>query len=128
MQGCTTPLAAGQEQELEIYEQKGLVVHEKNVAVAGILGIFPALGYAYSGHPVLAVTTIPLWIFAGPLWMPFDAMSSAKSRNYYATKIQVERQKANELQVLDRQLDDKSLTYEQHLREQRLIESKYSAY
>jgi hypothetical protein len=86
------------------------------------------LGYAYSGHPVLAVTTIPLWIFAGPLWMPFDAMSSAKSRNYYATKIQVERQKANELQVLDRQLDDKSLTYEQHLREQRLIESKYSAY
>lgn len=128
LQGCTTPLAAGQEQEYDIYEHKGLAVHEKNVAVAGVVGILPAAGYFYTGHPVLAITTLPLYIFLGPLWMPFDAMNAAKVRNYYQTKIQVERTKANELQVLDRRLEDKSLTYEQHLREQRLIESKYSAY
>jgi len=128
MQGCTTHLAEGQKRELKIYEEKGLVVREKSVGTAAVLGIFPMAGYFYTGHPVLAITTIPLYPFLGPLWMPFDTAASAKSRNYYATRMEAERSKARELRELDQRLEDRELTYEQHIREQRAIEAKYAAY
>src|SRR5690606_22509755 len=118
----------GQKQELAIYESKGLVVEEKSVATAAVLGIFPAAGYFYTGHYVLGITTLPLYPFLGPLWMPFDTAASAKSTNYYATKMAVERERAKALRELDHKLEDKTLTYEQHLREQRAIEARYSAY
>ncbi|MNW22797.1 hypothetical protein D3C71_2245080 [compost metagenome] len=60
--------------------------------------------------------------------MPFDAAGSAQSRNYYATKMEAERNKAIELRANDQKMEDRTLTYEQHIREQRAIESKYSAY
>lgn len=127
--GCTTHLAEGQKQELSIYESKGLVVKEKSVGAAAVLGLLPGVGYFYTGHPVLGITTIPLYVISlGPLWMPFDTAAAAESRNYYSTKIQVERDRAKALRELDHKLEDKQLSYEQHLREQRLIEAKYSAY
>lgn len=127
--GCTTHLVEGQKQELSIYESKGLAVKEKSVGAAAVLGLLPGMGYFYTGHPVLGVTTIPLYLISlGPLWMPFDTAAAAESRNYYSTKIQVERDKAQALRELDHKLEDKKLSYEQHLREQRLIEAKFSAY
>lgn len=127
--GCTTHLAEGQKQELSIYESKGLAVKEKSVGAAAVLGLLPGAGYFYTGHPVLGVTTIPLYVISlGPLWMPFDTAAAAESRNYYSTKIQVERDRAQALRELDHKLEDKQLSYEQHLREQRAIEAKYSAY
>lgn len=128
LQGCTTHLAEGQKRELAVYEEKGLLVKEKSVGTAAVLGIFPGAGYFYTGHYVLGITTLPLYPFLGPLWMPFDTAASAKSRNYYATKMEAERNKARELRELDHRLEDKQLTYEQHIREQRTIEAKYAAY
>lgn len=128
LQGCTTHLAEGQKRELRVYEEKGLLVEEKSVGLAGVLGIFPSAGYFYAGHPVIAITSIPLYPLLGPLWMPFDAAAAAKSRNYYATKAEVERAKAKALRELDHKLEDRTLSYEQHIREQRVIEQKYSAY
>ncbi|MNJ48731.1 hypothetical protein D3C77_439320 [compost metagenome] len=127
-QGCATGLVEGQKRELAIYEEKGLLVKEKSPALAAVLGVFPVAGYLYTGHYVLAFTTIPLYPFLGPLWMPFDAAGSAQSRNYYATKMEAERNKAIELRANDQKMEDRTLTYEQHIREQRAIESKYSAY
>jgi len=126
--GCTTHLAGGQKQELAIYESKGLVVQEKSVPAAAVLGILPGVGYCYTKHYVLCVTTIPLYPLLGPLWQPFDVAAAAKSENYYATKMAVERAKAKALREIDHKLEDKQLTYEQHLREQRAIEARYSAY
>ncbi len=128
LQGCTTHLSYGQKRELSAYTEKGLAVQEKSVATAGVLGIFPMAGYFYTGHPVLAFTTLPLYPFLGPLWMPFDVAGSAKNRNYYATKEHVSREKSKELRALDQRLEDKELSYEQHIREQRIIEAKYEAY
>lgn len=128
LQGCTTRLSSGQEQELNAYEKKGLLVKEKNPAVAATLGVLPMAGYFYSGNYVLAFTTIPLYPFLGPLWMPFDAKASADNRNYYASKREAERNKRKELVVIDRKLEDKQISYEQHIREQRAVEDKYSAY
>jgi small-conductance mechanosensitive channel len=128
LQGCTTHLASGQKNEYRTYEEKGLLVKERSVGTAGLLGILPVAGYAYAGNYVLAVTTIPLYPFLGPLWMPFDAAASVKTRNYYATRAEVERQKAKALRELDHKLEDRTLTYEQHIREQRAIEARYSAY
>lgn len=127
-QGCTTGLVEGQKRELAIYEEKGLLVKEKSPATAAVLGIFPIAGYLYTGHYVLAFTTIPLYPFLGPLWMPFDTAGSAQSRNYYATKMEAERNKAKELRANDQKMEDRTLSYEQHIREQRVIEAKYSAY
>lgn len=60
--------------------------------------------------------------------MPFDAKASADNINYYASKRNAEQLKRKELIVIDRKLEDKTLTYEQHIREQRIIEDKYSPY
>lgn len=129
MSGCTTHLASGQKQELAIYEQKGLAVQEKSVATAAVLGILPGAGYCYVGRYGLCVTTIPLWVISlGPIWMPFDTAAAANTENYYATKMKVEREKAQALRKLDHKLEDKQISYEVHIREQRAIEAKFSAY
>lgn len=128
IQGCTTHLSHGQTRELSAYKEKNLAVQEKSVGTAAILGLFPAMGYLYTGHYVLAVTTIPLYPFLGPLWMPFDSAAAAKNRNYYATKEHVSRERAKEFRLLDQKLEDKEINYEQHIREQRIIEAKYEPY
>lgn len=128
IQGCTTHLTEGQKQELSVYESKGLVVKDKSPGAAATLGILPSVGYFYTGHPVLAVTTIPLYPFFGFLWMPADNYQAALSNNYYATKAMVERKRAAELEVIDAQLSKKEINYEQHLRKQREIEKKYSGF
>lgn len=126
--GCTTHLSEGQKRELDAFDKKGLKVEEKSVGTAAVLGIFPMAGNFYAGHHILAVTTLPLYPFLGPLWMPYDSAQSAKNRNYYATQEFVEREKRKALRAIDQQMEDKKLSYEQHIREQRIIEAKYSPY
>ena len=126
--GCATHLSPGQERELNGLKEKGLYIEEKNVAGAAALGVFPIAGYAYVGHPGLAITSILTWPFLGPIWMPFDVGYAAQNRNYYATLEYVEKEKRKALRELDHQLEDKAISYEQHIREQRLIEAKYSPY
>jgi len=126
--GCTTHLSDGQKRELDAYDKKGVMVEEKSVTAAGFLGILPMAGYFYSGHPVLAFTTLPLYPFLGPLWMPYDTAQSAKNRNYYATQEHVEKEKRKALVEIDHKREDKQLSYEQHIREQRIIEAKFSPY
>jgi hypothetical protein len=128
LQGCTTQLIEGQKQELATYEQKGLKVEEKSPGLAAGLGVLPSAGYFYTGHWALAISTIPLYVFAGPLWMPFDTYNAAEARNYFATKASVERLKAKEIRDNDHLMEDKKIDYEQHIRNQRTIEEKYSAY
>lgn len=84
--------------------------------------------YAYTGHPVAATFSVLTWPFLGPLWMPADAAYAAQERNYWATKDYAEREKRKSLEVIDQKLQDKSINYEQHIREQREIEAKYSPY
>ncbi len=45
LQDCTPHLAEGQKRERAIYEEKGLLVKEKRVGTAAVLGIFPGAGY-----------------------------------------------------------------------------------
>lgn len=128
LQGCTTGLIDGQKRELETYRQKGLAVEDRNPNTAAGLGILPIAGYAYTGHYVLAVTTIPLYPFLGPLWMPFDNYGAAEARNYYATKQSVERARAKAFRDNDIEADEKRIDEVTHRRNQRAIEDKYSAY
>ncbi|WP_274644408.1 hypothetical protein [Pseudomonas serbica] len=128
LQGCTTSLIEGQKQELETYKQKGLAVEERNPKLAAALGILPMAGYLYDGNYVLAFTTLPLYPFLGPLWMPFDTYNSAQARNYYATKPHVERERAKAMQFNDREMDDKHIDDVTYRRNRREIEDKFSAY
>lgn len=128
LQGCTTSLIEGQKRELETYSQKGLEVQERRPGVAAALGVLPMAGYFYTGHYVLAFTTLPLYPFLGPLWMPFDNYDAAQARNYYATKQSVERSRAQALRANDREADDKHIDEITHRRNQRDIEDKFSAY
>ncbi|MFL1449407.1 hypothetical protein ACI77O_13500 [Pseudomonas tritici] len=126
--GCATHLSPGQKHEYDVYVEKGFYQEEKSVALAAVLGVLPVAGYAYIGHPFLAVTSLLTWPFLGPLWMPVDTGLAAQNRNYYATKDYVEREKRHALRELDHRLEDKQINYEQHIREQRDIETKYSPY
>lgn len=126
--GCVTHLSPGQEREMAAYEAKGLVKKEKSVALAAVLGIFPVAGYAYTGHPVAATFSVLTWPFLGPLWMPADSALAAQEKNYWSTKDHVEREKRQALVLIDQKLQDKQLNYEQHIREQREIEAKFSPY
>lgn len=129
MTGCTTHLAEGQKQELNAYEQKGLAVTETSPGLAAALGILPGAGYCYSRHYALCVTSIPLWVISlGPLWMPFDTYGAAQVNNYWASRRFAETSKAQSLRELDKRLEDKQISYEVHLREQRTIETKYSPF
>lgn len=126
--GCVTHLSPGQEREMATYEAKGFAQKEKSVALAAVLGIFPIGGYVYTGHAVAATFSVLTWPFLGPLWMPIDSAFAAQERNYFATQEFVTKSKRKELSVIDEKLEQKQLTYEQHLREQREIETKYSPY
>jgi len=126
--GCVTHLSPGQKREYEAYKAKGLEQKEKSVALAATLGILPVAGYAYTGHPIAATFSVLTWPFLGPIWMPVDAALAAQERNYWSTKDYAEREKRKALQQIDHKLEDKQLTYEQHIREQRDIEAKYSPY
>jgi hypothetical protein len=128
LQGCTTQLIEGQKQELATYEAKGLKVNDRSEGLAAVLGILPMAGYIYTGHYFLAFSTLPLYPFLGPLWMPFDTHGAAQARNYYATKNSTERLKSQQLRENDKKLEDKSVTEIQYIRAQRDIENKYSAY
>lgn len=60
--------------------------------------------------------------------MPWDAAYAAQERNFFATKEFAESEKRKALSLLDHRLEDKQISYEQHIRDQREIESKYSPY
>lgn len=126
--GCASHLSPGQKRELNAYKEKGLFEQEKSVPLAAALGVLPVAGYAYTGNGYAAAGSLVTWVFLGPLWMPIDVGLAAQSRNYYNTKEHVEREKRKALRDIDRQLEDKTISYEQHLREQRAIEDKYSPY
>jgi hypothetical protein len=128
LQGCVTGLDETQLQKMDVYEKKGLLVKEKSPVAAGFLGVLPVTGYAYTGHPFLSVTTIPLYPFFGPIWMSMDAVKAARSRNYYATELQVQRDESRDKKVNDKALLDKKITYEQHMTAERAIEDKYAAF
>lgn len=128
LQGCTTGLIDGQKRELETYRQKGLAVEDRNPATAATLGVFPIAGYAYTGHYALMITTIPLYPFLGPLWMPFDTYGAAEARNYYATKESVERERLKAMRANDLEADEKRIDEVTHRRIRREIEEKYSAF
>lgn len=126
--GCVTHLSPGQEREMAAYEAKGLAQTEKSPALAATLGIFPIAGYAYTNHPIAATFSLLTWPFLGFLWQPWDNYLAAESNNFYSTQEFVTRSRRKELAVIDEKLEQKQLTYEQHLREQREIETKYSPY
>ncbi|MDT8925074.1 hypothetical protein RBE51_19990 [Pseudomonas taiwanensis] len=128
LQGCTTSLIEGQKQELATYEAKGLKVNERNEALAAGLGVLPMVGYFYSGNYVLAFTTLPLYPFLGPLWMPFDTHNAAQARNYYATRTHAQFLKDQKLVENDKKYEDKTLTEIQYIRAQREIERQYAPY
>lgn len=126
--GCTTHAMPAQETELEGYQQKGMEVKDKSPALAATLSVLPMAGYFYTGHPVLAITTLPLYPFLGFLWMPADNYSNAKLQNYYATKDQAERNRRKEITDLNSQLATKKITTDQYLLKQSEIDTKYSPY
>jgi hypothetical protein len=126
--GCVTHLSPGQEHEMSVYEAKGLAKKDKSVALAATLGVFPVMGYAYTGHPVAATLNVITWPFLGFIWGPFDCAYAAQERNFYSTREFVESEKRRSLSLLDAKLESKQLSYEQHLREQRDIEAKYSPF
>lgn len=123
--GCATPIAMQQKQEFDGYKAKGLALEEKNVGLATALGLLPGGGSFYTGHPLPGVVNLifyPLSI----LWDPVSGYEGATSRNYYATKLSVERNRKKEMTVLDGKVAEKTMTLEEYVKGRREIEDKYT--
>lgn len=126
--GCTTHAMPAQETELEGYQHKGMEVKEKSPGLAAGLSVLPMVGYFYTGHPVLAITTLPLYPFFGFLWMPADNYSNANLQNYYATKDKVERDRRKDIESLNTKLATKQIDADEYLLKQSEIDNKYAPY
>jgi hypothetical protein len=123
---CVSGLNPVQEQEYRAYKAKGLLVEEKNPALAAGLGIVPvlSLGYYYNGEVVYGIlnTINPLWFITSPL----DGYKASKNINFYATKVTVSKLQKQEIRGLDQLAEAGTITREQYFKQKKEVEDKYS--
>lgn len=125
-QGCAPSLNSLEKRELRYYEMTNLAVEEKNVALAGFLGILPGGGSFYTEEYAFGVLNLLLWP-ASVLWDPFSGINGAQQQNYAATKIRVNRLKADELSQIEEKLQLKQIKMEEYAVQKSRIEKKYKA-
>jgi len=126
LSGCATPISTSQKREMRAYEAKDLVVEEKSVAGAAILGILPGGGSFYTRNYGLGVLNLLLWP-ASVLWDPISGVNGAEEINYYATREEVRVAKNRERLLINRELEDGKIGKEEHKLKMREMEDKYSA-
>lgn len=125
LSGCATPLNSGQKQELSGYQNKGLAIEEKNPAAAAALGVLPGFGSFYTGNAGPGIINLLLWP-SSILWDPVSGYDGALVKNYYATKMAVERKQKKEVSTLDDELVASTISKEEYVQRKRAIEAKYS--
>ena len=122
--GCAAGISTMQEQELNAYESKGLLVEEKSPAAAAGLGILPGGGSFYTRNYGLGVVNLLFWPVS-ILWDPISGYNGAQNINYYATKTYVKKSQKKEMQAIDRQMEEGTIDRDQYLKKKKEIEDKY---
>mgnify|MGYP006270227457 CR=1 FL=1 len=124
LSGCAPGLNSLEKRELKYYERTDLAVEEKNVAIAGILGILPGGGSFYTEEYGLGALNLLLWPWS-ILWDPFSGINGAQQANYAATKIRIDKLKTEELDALDDKLKAGAVQLDLYTLEKNKITKKY---
>lgn len=124
--GCAGTLNSVQKSELRVYQEKGLLVEEKNPGLGAALGILPGGGSFYTRHIGLGVVNLLLWPLS-ILWDPMNGYDQSNAINYFATHTAVSRQKEKEIAALEADLSAKKITPDDFLIRKGAIERKYAA-
>lgn len=123
--GCASGINSIEKQELKEYELSGLMVEEKDPALATALGLLPGGGSFYTGeygYGFLNLLAWPVSIF----WDPISGNNAANAQNYTATKLYIAKLKEKELSVLDGQFKNNEINMKEYTLGKRKVESKYS--
>jgi len=124
LSGCASGLNSLEKRELKYFQLTDLAVEEKNVAIAGVLGILPGGGSFYTEEYTFGVLNLLLWP-ASILWDPFSGINGAEQANYAATKIRIDRLKSEELDALEDKLKAGSMQLAQYTLEKNKITKKF---
>lgn len=122
--GCTT-LTTIQECDYQKMKTEGVLVEEKNPALAAALGVLPGCGSFYTGNYVLGAVDVITWPLS-ILWDPIAGYNEARVRNYRATQYAIERDKKRELTQLEAARDDGRITQVEFNQNKRALESRHS--
>ena len=123
--GCASGLNSVEQRQYMAYEQKGLLVKEKNPTTGAWLGLLPGGGSFYAREPGWGILNLLLWP-ASILWDPVSGYNGSKSINYVISNAEIEKRKQMELNDLTAQLATEQVTQQQYLLQKSAIESKYS--
>ena len=124
--GCAAGLTNYQKRELECYKSKGLAVEEKSTGAAAALGLLPGGGSFYTRQYGLGVVDLLFWPLS-ILWDPINGYRAATTINYYETKANINRLMEKEIEKLDEQLEDKTISEREYILEKRKMKKNYSA-
>lgn len=121
--GCTS-LNTIQESDYRKMQAEGVLVEEKNPALAACLGILPGCGSFYTGNYVLGAVDVVTWPVS-ILWDPIAAYNEARVLNFRSTQTTVERVKKREMNELEAARDTGRVTQVEYNQTKRAIETKY---
>ena len=103
-----------------------LAVEENNVALAGVLGVLPGGGSSYTERVRLRCFTSSFVTCIGVVG-PIQRYQRRPATKYAATKIRVNRLKADELSEIEEKLRLKQIKMEESCVEKSQVEKKYKA-
>lgn len=127
LSGCASHgLNSVQNQEMNFYKTHGLEVKEKNPDAAAVLGILPGGGSFYAGEPAFGIVNLLMWPLS-ILWDPFSGYYASEEKNYFATKMYVNRKKSSALSTLDTQLSIGIINQKDYVMKRAAVTNKYDS-
>lgn len=121
--GCSS-LNAIQESDYQKMKSEGVLVEEKNPALAACLGFLPGCGSFYTGNYVLGAVDLVTWPVS-VLWDPIAGYNEARVLNYRSSQACIQRMKKREMNELEAARDEGRVTQVEYNQSKRAIESKY---
>ncbi len=120
--GCSS-MNSFERQEFQVMKAEGVVVPEKEPALAAGLGLLPGCGSFYTRNYALGIVDLLLWPVS-ICWDPVIAYHEAEAINFRATKSYVGRLKGKQIQELDAALAGGQITQAQYLQEKRALDAR----
>lgn len=123
LSGCSS-LSSFERQEYQAMKTEGVLVADKEPALAAGLGLLPGGGSFYTRNYALGIVDLFLWPVS-VCWDPVIAYHEAEAINYRASKAYLARLKAKQMHELDVALAGGQITQVQYLQEKRAVDSRF---
>lgn len=123
---CASPLTAPQKVEYQSFEEKGLLIEEKNPSLGAGLGFLPGFGSFYGEEYGYGVVNLLLWPIS-IVWDPISGYNASIKINYEVTRASVEKMMHGEQSQLDERFALGEIDKVEYIRAKNEIKKKYMA-